>query len=355
MNLVDRYVASNFIRGLGVVLILLLALFGFLSLTEALEDVGKGSFTTVDAFSVTLLGIPALIIELLPVSALMGSLIGLGAMANQRELIALRSLGFSPLRIAMALVKVVLLVSILAPVVQNLLIPALARQAVALQAKTVTGTFLGDGQDELWTRGDASILHVGKLLHGRLPRDIEIFELDESGRLARLIRANRADIDEDGVWTLREVRQTELQESKIVRRQLDYLVWPGQLSAEQISAFILPARSLPLAELYRYIQRLERNHLNTHHLRIALFQQLSFPVTLLAMSLLGLPFVMGSVRDRSAGFRVAIGAAVGIGFYLADKITEDIALILELDPISAALGPDLILLSLALLGLRRVV
>ncbi len=355
MSLVDRYVAANFIRGLGIVLMLLLALFSFLSLTEALEDVGQGSFTAVDAFSMTLLGVPALLIELLPVSALLGSLISLGAMANHRELIALQSLGVSPLRVAMALMKVVLIIGILAPAGQYLLIPTLERQVVVLQAKAVTGMILGGGQSELWTRGDASILRVGQLLYGRIPRDIELFELGESGRLVRVIRADQADIGDDGAWLLHGVRQTELQGARIARRYFDHLQWPGLLSAEQISAFILPASALPVPDLYRYIQRLEENGLNAHHFRIILFQQLGFPVTLLAMSILGLPFVMGSVRGLSAGLRVAVGAVVGIVFYLTEKITEDVALILELNPMAAAMAPELLLLGLALVGLRKVV
>ena len=160
-------------------------------------------------------------------------------MANHRELTALRSLGFSPLQLAMAVTKVVLIIGILAPAGQNLLIPLLEKRIVALQAKAVAGTVLGSGQSELWTRGDASILRVGQLLYGRIPRDIEIFELSESGLLVKLIKADQADIRNDGVWLLRGVRQTELQGARIVRRYFDHLEWPGLLSAEQVSAFIL--------------------------------------------------------------------------------------------------------------------
>ncbi len=355
MNRIDRYVAVSFIRGLGIVLIILLALFSFLSLSEALEDVGKGSFSTMDALSMTLLGLPALVIELLPVSALLGSLMGLGALANHLELIAMRSLGISPLRVAMAVTKVVLILSILVPVAQNLLIPVLESRVVALQAKTVSGTVLGDGHNELWTRGDAVILRVGRMSYGGIPRDIDIYELGESDQLVRLIRADRAEIGADRVWLLHEVQQTELGDTRIVRRSFDQLEWPGLLSVEQVSALTLPARALPIMELYRYIKRLEATGLNTHHYRIIFFQHLGFPVTLLAMSLLGLPFVMGPVRGLSAGFRVAVGAAVGIVFYLTEKITEDIALILELDPMPVAIGPELLFLGLALLGIRRVI
>jgi lipopolysaccharide export LptBFGC system permease protein LptF len=58
MTIVERYLAFNFIQAVGVVLLLLLALFTFLGFAEALEDVGTGSFTTSDAVSVVLLTTP---------------------------------------------------------------------------------------------------------------------------------------------------------------------------------------------------------------------------------------------------------------------------------------------------------
>ncbi|MEN8174406.1 MAG: LPS export ABC transporter permease LptG [Pseudomonadota bacterium] len=354
MGLIERYVATNFLKGMAIVLMLLLVLFSFLSLTESLEDVGQGSFTTADAFFVTLFELPALVIELLPVSALIGSLIGLGALANHHELTAMRALGVSPSRVVMAVVKVVLIISILVPALQNLVIPESGERSVALQAKTVGGAIQRGGESALWTRGDASILRVGQLLYGRIPFDIEIYQLTESGRLAMITRAEQADIGQDGEWLLRDVRQTEVKEKGVTSRRLDRLAWPGLVPEEQLSAFIIPARDLPTLKLYRYIERLESNGLNAHYFRIVLYQQLGFPVTMLALSLLGLPFVMGSVRRLSAGTRVAMGAVMGVLVYLAEKITEDVALLLEWDPMPAALMPELLFLVLAAVAIRWV-
>ena len=91
LTLVDRYVVLHFCKSAAVVLALLLALFGFMSLTEELDDVGVGSFTTIDAIAVVILTTPTRIIDMLPVTTLLGSVLGLGTLANHGELLALRA------------------------------------------------------------------------------------------------------------------------------------------------------------------------------------------------------------------------------------------------------------------------
>lgn len=95
MNKMDRYLTASFIGGCIPVLVLLLSLFGFLSLSEELEDVGDGSYELVDALLVVAYTMPALLVDLLPVTVLLGGLLGLGALANNLELVSLRAAAIS--------------------------------------------------------------------------------------------------------------------------------------------------------------------------------------------------------------------------------------------------------------------
>ena len=97
---IDRYIMQQFLIGILPVLLLLIALFSFMALAEELEEVGRGDFTLTDALMVVFLTTPKRIVELLPVTALLGGLLGLGAMANHRELMAIRTSGLSKRRIA---------------------------------------------------------------------------------------------------------------------------------------------------------------------------------------------------------------------------------------------------------------
>ena len=95
MMILDRYIASSYLKGMVPVMLLLLALFSFMALSEELEDVGKGTFRLIDAFMVVLYTAPRRMVDLMPVTALLGGLMGLGALANHQELIAARGAGMS--------------------------------------------------------------------------------------------------------------------------------------------------------------------------------------------------------------------------------------------------------------------
>jgi lipopolysaccharide export system permease protein len=129
VKIFDRYIVNSYLMGMFPVLLLLLALFSFVALADELEQVGKGAFGQVDAFLVILYTSPRRIVDLMPVTALLGGLMGLGALANHQELIAARSAGISKARMARPVFKAVLMAAVLVVFMQSLLVPVSERAA----------------------------------------------------------------------------------------------------------------------------------------------------------------------------------------------------------------------------------
>jgi len=352
--MIDRYLARNFLNGAGIVLFLLLTLFSFLTLTEELNDVGKGIFTSFDALTVVGYSLPRIMLDLLPVTALMGVLIGLGGMANSHELLILRAIGLSSARIARPVILVVVAAIAAILVLQFVFIPQLELDIARIRSKTTPQAVISSHDGEFWTRSDNRFIHVTQASqHGALT-DVEIFDLDATGQLRELIQASSVEVLNNGEWLLHDVDITNLRSADITEEHLPVKMWHSFLSAQQTSALIVPVEAMAPSALYRYIQLLDKNNLDTHRYRVIFWQQLSLPIGLLAMTLLGFPFLMGSVRSMSAGQRAAIGGSIGIVFYLSEQMTGHLAILFELNPLIAAMMPDLALLALALLSLKRI-
>lgn len=355
MPRIDRYIMLQFGLGMIPMMLLLLSVFSLLALAEALKSVGEGSYELLDAIAVVALTTPRRFVDLLPVSALLGCLMGLGAMANHNELVVMRAAGISVPRMARPVVLMALALAGLIVALQFFAIPPAERKAVQVRSKSLQQTEVGSGKAlQFWTRSEDYFVRVREVAFERSLRDVEIYRIAPSGNLTQLYQAGRADFVGANDWLLRDVVYSDLNQFEVREEKAGTLHWPGLLTPKQVETLIVPVEALTPSELFRYIRYLSDNQLNTHRYRIIFWQQLSVPVALLAMSVLSLPLLIGSVRHIPAGQRIMIGAAIGMGFYLLQQITGNLAGLLGLPPHLTIMAPSLLLLAIAAYGIHRL-
>lgn len=351
---VDRYIMQRFMAGVIPAMLLLLALFSFIALAEELEDVGQGSFTLADALMVVFLTTPKRMVELLPVTALLGGLLGLGAMANNLELIAIRTIGISKQRIAQTIAALALLLGIFITLLQFTVVPGFERDAARLRGQTLQNTGIGSGSSKaIWTRNEGSYIHVNGIQSDRTLTGIEIYSTDGQGRLTGLIQAQSAYPAGQQNWQLKGVLESTFDGARVIETRHDDMLWDELLSARQASVLMLPLEALAPNDLVKIISNLKRNHLDTHHYEVVFWQQVSLLPGLLAMALLSLPFLLGSVRSVSASQRAMIGGLIGIGFYLLQQLSGHMAGLLGLNPAVVILTPPFVLLLIAVAAIRH--
>jgi lipopolysaccharide export system permease protein len=344
---IDRYLSQRFLAGLALTLLLLLSLFSLIALAEELEDVGQGAFTLPDALWIMVLTTPKRIVDLLPVSALLGGLLGLGAMANHRELIAIRAVGISKRRIAGAIGALALMLCAGITVLQFAVVPGLEREAAALRAQALQDPDVRDQSGAFWTRNGQHLIRIGGVRDDRTLAAVEIYSTDGAGRLVSLVQAESALSAGDNRWLLRGVLESRFRETQVTETSHETLPWNALLSEATAAVLILPLEALAPDDLVRTIATLGLNQLDTHRYEIVLWQQASLLPGLLAMALLSLPFLLGSVRSVSAGQRVMIGGLIGISFYLLQQLSGQLASLLGLNPALVILAPSFTLLAIA--------
>jgi len=351
MIVLDRYIASSYLKGMVPVLMLLLALFSFLALAEELEDVGKGAFRLIDAFLVVLYTSPRRIVDLMPVTALLGGLMGLGAMANHQELMAARAAGLSKARMAKPILEATLVIAALVVLMQSLLVPASERSASELRSKSLEATsFDTAGRLEFWTRSGENFVHVSDVLFNQILKGIEIYNTDETGKLRTLIQAEQAAIVGDDTWLLQGVTRTQLSGMAASEDHIESIEWANLLSQEQAEILILPLEALAPHDLVLYIRHLRENDLDTHHFRVIFWKQISIAIAVIAMGLLSLPLLVGSTRAISASQRIVLGGLIGIVFYLLQQVTGHLAGLFNLVPSVTILTPVFTLLAIAVMA-----
>ncbi|MGA9574814.1 MAG: LPS export ABC transporter permease LptG [Lysobacterales bacterium] len=351
---IDRYIMTQFVIGIIPALLLLVALFSFMSLAQELEDVGQGSFTVADALMVVFLTTPRRIVDLLPVSTLLGGLIGLGAMANYRELIAIRTVGISKQRIAQTVAVLALFLCLFIILLQYFVIPGFEHEAATLRAQASTSEAIRAGNSKaIWTRNERNFIRVNNVKSERTLADIEIYTTDEHGRLTQLIQASSALYIEQQKWLLIKVLESRFKDGQVIETRRDNMQWDALLSVDQAAALILPLEALAPSDLLKSISSFRQNQLDTQRYEIVLWQQISLLPSVLAMALMSLPLLLGSVRTVSASQRALTGGLIGIGFYLLQQLSGHLAGILGLNPSLLILTPPVLLMAVAILAIRH--
>jgi lipopolysaccharide export system permease protein len=340
----DRYLGRTFMHSwLGVNLVLA-GLFSFLELARQLDDVGKGHYGMTDAILYVALTLPGRMMEMAPPSALLGSIIALGLLNKNLELLAMWAGGISIQRIGLSFMKPAVLTLIILLFGAQFIIPSLEQTAWTLRETAVSesGTILPSGG--FWTRDGRRFINL------RTSRDkgiqaVDIYEFDDKRRLDDYISANETDIGADGKWTLRKVRHTVLRENEISKSEMPELVISNLLTSKQAAQLSLPPQTLSLSELYGIIKNLKSRAQNPGRYLLTLWQKLCLPVMTAAMIMLSLPFVCGLARRGSLGLQILFGAVTGVGFFYINQILGYSGLILQVSPFFTTLFPALLVLA----------
>ena len=287
----------------------------------------------------------------MPFLALLGTVTVLGELAARHELTALWAAGVSPARVARAVLLGGLSLLALLVLLEQFAAPWLDQRALHVRNQALDT----DGAPSLgwWLRDRHTILRIGEMRDGRIPADLEIFELGDGPRLERYLQAASADLLPDGQWRLQQVTVRELGAAPAAPRQTATLTWRPFADAASVTRLQRPAESLSLGELWRYVDYLRATGQPAQRYLLVFWQKLAAGVTMVGLMLLALPFAVANPR-AGLGARLLAGAVTGLAVYLGAQIAGNLGLLTGLPSAAVALGPSLVVVAVAVLFLARL-
>ena len=91
MKILDRYITKTLLKYSLSVMVVLVSVFAFFKFLEGVNDIGRASYTLLDAVIYTGLLLPKITYEVSSVIILLGTVLGLGHLAANSELIVIKS------------------------------------------------------------------------------------------------------------------------------------------------------------------------------------------------------------------------------------------------------------------------
>lgn len=352
MKILDRYIGRAVIGGTLTSLAVLLPLVGFYVLADEIREVGKGDYGLGDVFWFVMLSLPRFAYQLFPIAALIGSLLGLGALASRSELVAFRAAGVSIGRIVAAALKAGLLMALVAALVGDFVAPQAEQRALVMRSEAryeqvTLGTKYG-----FWARDGDTYVNIREILPDLSLRDISIYELNDRHELHVATHADAARYLEDR-WLLQDLRQSLFTGEEVRVHQLAEANWGSLLDPVLLKLIVAEPHVLPIYGLYRYVHFLRDNGQDARAYEVALWGKLVMPLVVMAMILLTIPVLLGSNRSSGIGNRVFFGVLVGIGFFLFNRTFNYVSVLYSISPLLTAITPPLILLGVVAVLFRR--
>ncbi len=353
-RLLTFYLARSVLVWIGLTCLLLLAVHTLIDVIREARSL-SADYGAVQMLWFLLQTTPRRLYDIFPFAALIGTLLGLGALASANELVAMRAAGFDRRQLTARVLLTVMLCLALVMSMAEWLIPDLEARARAERQQARTGQLHFGGAGQFWLRDGPHIVRLGEAIwidqEQLVFTDVLVYRLDESMRPETILTADRA-WHTGAHWWLSEVRWRDVSDAGLGSQEsvdLESGLTPGLFQAA-----VSRPRLLAMRDLYRMRAYLERSGLDTSPYDQAFWTRFFFPLNVLAMVLVALPFVFRSGRSGSQGAGLFIGVVLGLMFFVVSRLSAGMALVWPLPMWLSSLLPALLIIALSVLLMRRI-
>jgi lipopolysaccharide export system permease protein len=337
----ESYIFKQVLLMIGLVLSIFIGIYIVFAFVGDMHNFNKNYGFLLGILTV-LFSIPANLIFILPISGLLGTLIGLGHLASHSELTAMRAAGFSMSKIAVAVLKAGVLIAIFSFLMTAFMGPFFSKAALKLELGTKKNAAFLLTPDSTWLKDGSDFVYIGRSAGEDDLKSVVKYHF-ENGNLISIIFAKTA-LYEQGTWHLLGVKEVKLTPTQVTEEHKVEEIWPGLVPPNLLKAVSADINNLNFIQLYRYVMYRKLNGLDFRQYSLKIWQMCAQPVSIIVLMLIAVPFAFGQLRSSTLGLRLVIGIALGVSFFLLDRFFGPIALVLNWPSFWGAFLPDLIFL-----------
>ena len=353
MRLLTGYLMKSIVVSTVLVLTVLLALAALFEFIGQLEDV-QGRYGIPQALMYSFLRLPQLSFEMLPIAVLIGSMLGLGGLANNSELVVMRSAGLSVVRLAGMVAWSGLVLMTITALVGEYIGPPLDYFARTTRNELRFEMAEQRAGNPAWVKDGQLIFH---LEHVNTEFDFGgfyIFRFNDDDTLQSIGHAESSILDESNQWQLENFQETRFEDDGVQVVESSLAVESFDIDSDLLNVTQVKPISLSGRGLLSYINYLHENGLAAERYETELWSRISSTVTVIIMPVLALGFVFGSLRSSGSGTRLMIGVMIGLGYFLASEMTANSGVVFGFDPAIVTWMPSIALLLVTAFALGRV-
>ena len=354
MGVLTHYIVKEVVKGSSIALLLLLTLYNLFTFSDELQSLGVGNYGLKQILQYLALTSPRILYELMPSAALLGSLFVVGAMANNREIVAMRAIGLSTFWIIRSIMLAGLVLVTVSVLIGEFIAPTFEREAQILKTTAQhNNEIMLRSQYGMWLREGNRFINVRKLLDDGSLNDVRIYEINEQHQLTDMTHADQATFLGKNQWRLENVQRSKIGNRQVFAEKIAEQTWQSTIDSDLLKVTVVNSDNLSIYDLFMYIEFLKDNNQKSQSYELAFWSRLVNPFVTFVMLMVSAPFVIGIGRGTSTGARIMIGVLIGMTFNIFDKIAGHVGLVYDFNPIVMAVLPSSLVFLGAVYAVRR--
>ena len=294
---------------------------------------------------------PRQLYELLPASALIGALAGLGSLAASNELVAMQAAGYSRWQITLAVMQPTVLVMVLGLALGEYVAPPLEIQA-GIDKTLALGAHVGMSRTGHWERDGSAFYHFNYVeastLHG-----VTLFEFDDQQRLVHQVVAEEAiyrgpvagKADRNN-WQMMNGKDFNFiyQDNNVTNSRQSFTErnWELDMTPELLQMLVVDPADMAISDLWRFAGRFLQQGQDAAPYFMGFWRKALQPLNTAVLVLVAISFIFGPLRSASMGLRVFSAICLGLAVTIVQKLLQQLSLVYHLPPLSAVLLPILV-------------
>ncbi|HWY27006.1 MAG TPA: LPS export ABC transporter permease LptF [Candidatus Angelobacter sp.] len=346
--LVDVYMLQQFLYYFVVVLVGFVLIFDAFTLFDLLGDISKNHIAASMVLDYFRFLVPLMVYQLAPLATLVATLVTLGVLAKNNEVIAFKASGVSLYRLVLPLTLAGLVLAGGMFLLDDTFLPYANQRQDALRNE-IKGrppqTYFQPARQ--WIFGENGKIYNYELFDSdhQLFGGLNVFELDPGTfQIRRRIFATRATWEpSQSTWVLAGGWVRDFESGKVVRYHPFRVDSLPEIS-EPPSYFRREVRQsyqMNWRQLGTYIASLQQAGFDTSRLTVQWQKKFAFPMIAAIIVFLGAPFAfLVGTRGAIGGLAVAVG--IGIVYWATAALFEAMGSVGQLPPFLAGWAPDAI-------------
>ena len=347
MKTLRRYLVREIMAATALVFVALLMLFAFFDLVDQIGDLGQGGYRLRHILVFVLFSEPNHVYELFPIAVLIGTLFALAQLVASSEYTVMRTSGVSLTRMSVMLGGVGLMFAATAFVFGEFIAPPAEQFAQRLRSQAVTGLVAQEFRSGLWGKDGKSFINVLEVMPDATLRGVRIYDFDDQSHLRSISFAKHGDYQGGRRWVLKDVVRTTFEDRKTNVSTIAEESWQSVLDPNLLNMLLVQPEQMSAWNLRSYAQHLRENRQKALRYEIALWTKIMYPLAVLVMMVLALPFAVYQRRQGGVGAKIFAGIMLGLAFYFLNRLFAHLGLLNDWPPVLSAVLPTLIFLGMA--------